>query len=32
VTLTDLHGVAQLRSLFEAGKGTTRLVLVLSPT
>jgi hypothetical protein len=32
VTLTDLRGVDQLRSLFDAGAGSTRLILVLSPT
>jgi anti-sigma-K factor RskA len=32
VTLTDLHSVDQFRSLFDAGDGTTRLVLILSPT
>jgi hypothetical protein len=32
VTLTDLRSVDQLRSLFDADAGTTRLVLVLSPT
>jgi hypothetical protein len=32
VTLTDLHSVAQLRDLFDADAGATRLVLVLSPT
>jgi hypothetical protein len=32
VTLTDLGGVGQFRSLFDAGGGTTRLVLILSPT
>jgi hypothetical protein len=32
VTLTDLHGVGQLRDLFDADAGSTRLILVLSPT
>jgi hypothetical protein len=32
VTLTDLHTVGDLRTLFDAGAGTTRLILVLSPT
>jgi hypothetical protein len=32
VTLTDLRSVAQLRDLFDADAGATRLVLVLSPT
>jgi hypothetical protein len=32
VTLTDLRGVDQLRSLFDADAGSTRLILVLSPT
>ena len=32
VTLTDLHSVGQLRDLFDADAGTTRLILVLSPT
>jgi hypothetical protein len=32
ITLTDLHSVDQLRTLFDADAGTIRLVLVLSPT
>jgi hypothetical protein len=32
VTLTDLRGVDQLRFLFDADAGSTRLILVLSPT
>ncbi|MGH7747337.1 MAG: hypothetical protein ACREQ5_21650 [Candidatus Dormibacteria bacterium] len=32
VTLTDLRSVDQLQSLFDADTGSTRLVLVLSPT
>jgi hypothetical protein len=32
ITLTDLHSVAQLQSLFDAGQGSTRLVLIMSPT
>jgi hypothetical protein len=32
ITLSDLHSVDQLRTLFDADAGTTRLVLVLSPT
>jgi hypothetical protein len=32
VTLTDLRGVDQLRSLFDADTGSTRLILILSPT
>jgi hypothetical protein len=32
ISLTDLHSVAQLESLFEAGKGSLRLVLIMSPT
>jgi hypothetical protein len=32
ITLTDLHEVGELRSLFDADAGTTRLILVLSPT
>jgi len=31
-TLVDLNGVAQLRDAFNAGAGTPRLVLLLSPT
>jgi hypothetical protein len=30
--LTDLKDLAQLRSLFNADAGTTRLILILSPT
>jgi hypothetical protein len=32
ITLTDLHSVGQLESLFEAGQGSPRLVLIMSPT
>ncbi len=32
ITLTDLHSVGQLESLFDAGQGSTRLVLIMSPT
>lgn len=32
VTLTDIRGVDQLRTRFDADEGTTRLILVLSPT
>ncbi len=32
ITLTDLRSVAQLQSLFDSGRGTPRLVLILSPT
>jgi hypothetical protein len=32
VHLTDLHSVAQFQQLFNADAGTTRLVLILSPT
>ncbi len=32
ITLTDLHSVGQLESLFAAGQGSTRLVLIMSPT
>jgi hypothetical protein len=31
-SLTDLHSVGQLESLFDAGRGSTRLVLIMSPT
>ena len=30
--LTDLRAVSQLRARFEADRGMTRLILVLSPT
>ena len=32
LTLTDVRSVDQFRSLFDAEAGTTRLVLILSPT
>jgi hypothetical protein len=32
VHLTDLHSVGQFQQLFNADAGTTRLVLILSPT
>jgi hypothetical protein len=32
ISLTDLHSVAEFQSLFEAGKGSPRLVLIMSPT
>lgn len=32
VALTDLRDVDQLQRLFNADQGTTRLILVLSPT
>ena len=32
ITLTDLHTVGQLQSLFDGGKGSPRLVLIMSPT
>jgi len=32
ITLTDLHSVGQLESLFDAGQGSPRLVLIMSPT
>lgn len=32
ITLTDLHSVGQLESLFDAGQGSARLVLIMSPT
>ena len=32
VTLTDLRSVDQLRTIFDADAGSTRLILVLSPT
>ena len=32
IALTDLHSVAQFQSLFNAGQGSPRLVLIMSPT
>ena len=32
VTITDLHGVADLRARFNADHGATRLVVIFSPT
>jgi hypothetical protein len=32
ITLTDLRTVGQLQSIFDAGKGSPRLVLIMSPT
>jgi predicted MFS family arabinose efflux permease len=32
VTLNDIHDVGQLRERFNQDKGTTRLLLLLSPT
>jgi hypothetical protein len=32
VTITDLNGVADLKARFNADHGTTRLVVVFSPT
>ncbi len=32
VTLEDLEGVEDLRSRFNADRGVTRLIMVLSPT
>jgi len=32
VTLTDLHDVGQLRSMFNGSRGTARLVVIFSPT
>ena len=32
ITLTDLHSVGQLESIFDAGQGSPRLVLIMSPT
>jgi len=32
VHLNDLHSVGQFQQLFNADAGTTRLVLILSPT
>jgi hypothetical protein len=32
VTLTDLSGVADLKARFNADRGTTRLVVIFSPT
>jgi hypothetical protein len=32
VTMADLHGVADLRTRFNADRGQARLVVILSPT
>ena len=32
IALTDLRSVGQLQSLFDAGTGSPRLVLIMSPT
>jgi hypothetical protein len=32
VTMTDLHGVADLKARFNADRGVTRLVVIFSPT
>jgi hypothetical protein len=32
VTMTDLHGVADLQARFNADRGLPRLVLIFSPT
>jgi hypothetical protein len=32
VTMTDLHGVADLQARFNADHGATRLVVIFSPT
>jgi hypothetical protein len=32
VTMTDLHGVADLQARFNADRGQARLVVILSPT
>jgi hypothetical protein len=32
VTMTDLHGVADLQARFNADRGQPRLVVVFSPT
>lgn len=32
VTMTDLHGVADLRARFNADRGQSRLVVIFSPT
>jgi len=32
VTMTDLHGVAELQARFNADRGQPRLVVILSPT
>lgn len=32
IHLTDLHSVGEFQTLFNKDEGTTRLVLVLSPT
>jgi hypothetical protein len=32
VTLTDLHGVADLQARFNADRGQSRLVVIFSPT
>ncbi|HEV8652459.1 MAG TPA: hypothetical protein VG276_24495 [Actinomycetes bacterium] len=32
VTMTDLHGIADLQARFNADRGQPRLVVILSPT
>lgn len=32
VTMTDLHGVQDLRARFNDDQGSTRLIVILSPT
>jgi hypothetical protein len=32
VTMTDLHGVADLQARFNADRGQSRLVVIFSPT
>jgi hypothetical protein len=32
VTMTDLHGVQDLRDRFNDDQGSTRLIVILSPT
>ncbi|HEX6678881.1 MAG TPA: hypothetical protein VF486_28160 [Actinomycetes bacterium] len=32
VSMTDLHGVADLKARFNADRGVTRLVVIFSPT
>jgi hypothetical protein len=32
IALTDLHSIDQLQSLFNAGQGSPRLLLIMSPT
>jgi len=32
IALTDLRSIDQLQSMFDAGQGSPRLVLIMSPT